>query len=185
MGFLTGAVAWAFILQIVVVLGVLSLIALIAYLRHRERMMGWPTSQNGSAVDSARPVTPPSTVRHSPLESALGQVGVGLALLLGLGTLGVGVWLAAGLIVLFIGLVRVGLIAWGLEPAGPWPVPMPLLLRRGLYTSAIGVALTLGLATLGIGVWILGGLIPLGIGLSRLVTVLLATRGWVRDTSPP
>ena len=178
MGFLTGAVAWAFILQIIVVLGVLALIALVVYLRHRERMMGWTTIQNVPAVDGAPPDSR-RAVAHSPLESALGQVGVGLALLLGLATLGVGVWLVAGLIVLFIGLVRVGLMAWGLERPGPSPVPMSTVLRRGLYTTAIGAALTLGLATLGLGVWLLGGLIPLGIGLSRLATVFVSSRGWL------
>ncbi|MDA8198675.1 MAG: hypothetical protein M0Z54_04465 [Thermaerobacter sp.] len=183
MGFLTEAVAWGVILQIVVVLGVLALIALVVYLRHRERMTGWTASQNAPGADGAPPYSP-RVAGHSPLESALGLVGVGLALLVGLGTLGVGVWLVAGLIVLFIGLVRVGLIAWGLEPAGPWPVPISQLVRRGLYTTAIGAALTLGLGTLGMGVWLLGGLIPLGIGLSRLATALLATRGWVETQNP-
>lgn len=171
MGIGTGVVAAAFALPIIVVVGILALIGLAIYLRHRERMMGWPASHS-------LPETPLAPASPAALESALTLIGVGLALLLGLLTLGIGVWLLAGLIVLFIGLVRFGLIALGLEPAGSLSVPAPILLRRGLYTAAIGLALLLGLGTLGLGVWILGGLIPGCIGLAQLAAVLLSRRGW-------
>ncbi len=175
MGFVPGAVAAAFALQIAVVLGILALIGLAIYLRHRERMMSWAASRVPLAATA--PPAPPAA--PAALEGALTLIGVGLALVLGLLTLGVGVWLLAGLMVLFIGLVRFGLIAFGLEPAGPLSVPAPILLRRGLYTTAIGLALLLGLLTLGFGVWILGGLIPGCIGLAQLAAVWLSQRGWM------
>jgi hypothetical protein len=188
---MSGIVTTALALPLVFVLGVFALIALGMYLRHRERMTGWPPQGYGGPdgpTGSTGAGAPPDRWEYrrwrrdsSPLESALREIGVGLGLFFGLLTMGTGPWLLAGLIVLFIGLVRFGLMAWGLEPMGRSVVPVSALVRHGLYTTAIGAALLLGLGTLGIGPWLLGGSIPLGVGLSRLAAAVLIDRGWTQQ----
>jgi hypothetical protein len=157
----------------VAILGGLALAGLAMYFRHQERMTRWA---DAGAAPSGRTA---SGLRGSPLEGALTTVGVGLGLLAGFLPLGAGPWLIPGLVVLFLGLVRMAMLTWGLEPWGP-PPSVPTAVRRGLYTTAIGLALLLGLATLGIGVWLVAGTIPLGIGLGRLAAAWLGARGWPR-----
>jgi uncharacterized membrane protein HdeD (DUF308 family) len=47
------------------------------------------------------------------------------------------------------------------------------LMRSGVITAAVGLALLLGLLTLGVGPRLIAGLIPLFVGLAELVFALL------------
>lgn len=56
------------------------------------------------------------------------------------------------------------------------------VLRGGLITAMVGLALLIGLWTIGIGPWLLGGLIPLFVGLAIIISYLLsANRADRRD----
>lgn len=48
------------------------------------------------------------------------------------------------------------------------------VLRAGLITLMVGLALTMGLYPIGVGPWLLPGLIPLGVGCALIISYYLA-----------
>lgn len=71
---------------------------------------------------------------------------------------------------------RMAMIEKGIAPpAGEKDSDTPeSLLRRGLVTTLVGLALLIGLGTIGIGPWLLGGLIPMFVGIAYLISYFVS-----------